>query len=398
MFCRILGYVKMFHRTSIENFRQNCDAVQLNCASEQLATRTWRMRGMPDMHTPVQVNDVGRLAGLLVYPGSLLEITFDQLRSLLIVHETGSALAAARALGREQSSVQKQLDTLNRSFQEMCGELLVVKQGRGQPFLFTPTGIAVVERARTLLSGWQAEVSDARRRTGQTLAVGTTEFTLNFLGRAWERVAEEFQSREIELKVLHVRTKDSFTRLDAREIDMLCGGFAAAAGERDVDEAYEFLEWHREGLTLLTNLPKRELPMPSVSVDRLPSTPLIIPAGGVIAEFLRCWYGPNFNTRLTIAATIDDIYYGLALLRSRMAYGCMIVSQTIGQAVVEGRLPGDPSLRLVNLADDFDPVLELVTGVFARKGERRQFASSHPLNLLWQAFGTEARLRPANKL
>ena len=68
----------------------------------------------------------------------LLDTTFDQLRTLLVVAETGSALQAARILGREQSSVQKQLDTLNRNFQQMCGELLVLRQGRGQPFLFRP--------------------------------------------------------------------------------------------------------------------------------------------------------------------------------------------------------------------------------------------------------------------
>jgi DNA-binding transcriptional LysR family regulator len=353
---------------------------------------------MPDTSTTVQVPGADRLAGLLAYPDALLEVTFDQLRSFLIVHETGSALAAARSLGREQSSVQKQLDTLNRSFQRMCGELLVVRQGRGQPFLFTPTGNAVVERARTLLTGWQTEVSDARRRIGQTLTVGTTEFTLNFLGRVWERVAEEFQSREIELNVLHVRTKESFTRLDAKEVDLLCGGFASTVGPGGVHEGYEFLEWHREGLTLLTNLPKRELPVPAVGVERLPTVPLVIPSGGVIADFLRRWYGHSFHNRLTIAATIDDIYYGLALLRSRMAYGCMIVSQTIGQAAIEGRLPGGPGLRLVSLAGDFDPTLELVTGVFARKGERRQFASDHPLNVLWEAFAAEAASSPSVSL
>jgi DNA-binding transcriptional LysR family regulator len=349
---------------------------------------------MPDTRTTVQVADADRLAGLGAYPAGLLEVTFDQLRTLLMVHETGSALAAARALGREQSSVQKQLDTLNRSFQQMCGELLVIKQGRGQPFLFTPTGTAVVERARNLLIGWQSEVIDARRRIGQTLAVGTTEFTLRFLGHAWDRIAEEFQSREIELKVLHVRTKDSFTRLDAKEIDLLCGGFADVTGASDIYETYEFLEWHREGVCLLTNLPKRELPVPAVGVSRLLSTPLIIPTGGVIADFLQCWYGSNFQTRLTIAATIDDIYYGLALLRSHMAYGCMIVSETIGRAVIEGRLPGGPGLRLVGLADDFHPMLELVTGAFARKGERQRFAPNHPLNLLWEAFRVEAASHP----
>jgi DNA-binding transcriptional LysR family regulator len=344
---------------------------------------------MPDTQRTVQATDADRLAGLAAFPAALLEVTFDQLRTFLMVHETGSALAAARALGREQSSVQKQLDTLNRTFQQMCGELLVMKQGRGEPFLFTPTGAVVAARARKLLAGWQSEVSDARRRIGQTLAVGTTEFTVSFLGRAWERVADEFQSREIDLKVLHVRTRDSFARLDAKEIDILCGGFAASTRTSDIYERYEFLEWHREGVCLLTNLPKRELPVPAVSASRLPATPLIIPTSGVIADFLRRWYGPDFQTRLTIAATIDDIYYGLALLRSRMSYGCMIVSEAIGKAVTEGELPGGPGLRLVRLADDFDPVLELVTGAFARKGERDRFASSHPLNLLWDALRAE---------
>jgi hypothetical protein len=60
---------------------------------------------------------------------------------------------------------------------------------------------------------------------------------------------------------------------------------------------------------LLTNLPKRELPVPAVSVDRLPSVPLIVPStGGVIVDFLRRWYGSDFRNRLTIVATADDIY------------------------------------------------------------------------------------------
>jgi hypothetical protein len=32
------------------------------------------------------------------------------------------------------------------------------------------------------------------------------------------------------LNVVHVRTKDSFARLDAKEIDLLCGGFALCHG------------------------------------------------------------------------------------------------------------------------------------------------------------------------
>lgn len=319
----------------------------------------------------------------------LLETTFDQLRTLIVVAETGSALLAARVLGREQSSVQKQLDTLNRCFQQLCGEVLVVKQGRGQPFLFTPTGQRFVALARGTLDDWQASVDKARRRLGHTVTVGTTEFTLDFLSRVWNRVSDDFQEREIELKVLHVRTKDAFARLDAKEVDLMCAGFTSQADGVDAPDRYEFLEWHRDPLVLLTNLPRRELPVPEVGVNRLPSVPLIIPSRGVITDFLRRSYGMEFRNRLTIAATIDDIYYGLALLRSGMAYGCMIVSKAIGTAAMEGRLPAGPDFRVVSLADDFNPVLQLVTGVFARKGEREQYEATHPLNVLWRAFGDE---------
>jgi DNA-binding transcriptional LysR family regulator len=337
----------------------------------------------------VRVPDTDSSNGLLTCSPMLLELTFDQLRTLVVVHEADSANGAARLLGREQSSVQKQIDTLNRSFQRMCGEVLAVRQGRGQPFRFTPTGTAVAEQARAMLTDWQVRVNDARRRIGKTLTVGTTEFTLPFVGKVWQRVSNEFAAREIELNVQHVRTKDSFARLDARQIDLLCGGFASISGTDDVPGDYEFLQWRRDGLVLLTNLPRRELPVLAVSVDRLRIVPLIVPSTGVIVDFLRRWYGSDFRNQLTIVATIDDIYYGLALMRSKMAYGCMLTSASIAQAAVDGGLPGGPDLRIVDLGADFHPVMELVTGTFARRGERSAFDKSHPLNLLWRAFADE---------
>ncbi|MEO7193311.1 MAG: LysR family transcriptional regulator [Pseudonocardiaceae bacterium] len=341
------------------------------------------------MEKDSRLTSTPRFGGVATVGSGLLETTFDQLRTLVLVAETGSALSAARVLGREQSSVQKQLDTLNRSFQHMCGEQLVIKQGRGKRFLFTPSGWQFVELARTTLAEWQASVNGARRRLGQTISVGTTEFTLDFLSRVWRRVSDELQSREIELKIVHVRTKDTFTRLDTKEVDLMCGGFASAPGILEVPARYEFLEWHREGLALLTNLSRRELAVNSVGREKLPSVPIVIPSGGVIVDFLSRWYGSEFRNKLTIVTTIDDIYYGLALLRSGMVFGCMIVSQSIGRAAIEGRLPGGPDFRLVAFAENFDPIHDLVTGVFARKGEREQYAPAHPLNLLWNAFAEE---------
>ncbi|MQS38426.1 LysR family transcriptional regulator [Streptomyces katsurahamanus] len=332
----------------------------------------------------------GFRADLISCSPDLLDLTWDQLRTLIVVREAGTALAAAKVLGREQSSVQKQLDILNRNFQALTGELLVVKQGRGRDFLFTPAGLEVVERARATFADWLQGIADSRRRLGSTLTVGTTEFTLGFLGRVWERVAPQLLEREVELKVVHVRTRDFWKRLDSNQVDLLCGGLAADAAAERVAPEYDFLEWHREGLALLTNLPVRELAARTVGVDRLRSLPLVIPSRGVITDFVERWYGPDFRSQLQIAAEIDDIYYGLALLRSRMTYGCMLCARSIGEAAADGRLPTSEDFRLIDFADDFDPMLQLVSGVFARKGERETYDASHPLNILWDAFRDEA--------
>ncbi|MEU6487304.1 LysR family transcriptional regulator [Streptomyces sp. NPDC046887] len=332
----------------------------------------------------------GFRADLLACSPGFLDLTWDQLRTLIVVRETGTALAAAKVLGREQSSVQKQLDILNRNFQALTGELLVVKQGRGRDLLFTPTGLEVVERARATFAHWLQGIADSRRRLGSTLTVGTTEFTLGFLGRVWERVAPQLLEREVELKVVHVRTRDFWKHLDSNQVDLLCGGLAADVASERVAPEYDFLEWHREGLALLTNLPVRELAAKTVGVDRLRRLPLVIPSRGVITDFVERWYGPDFRSQLQITAEIDDIYYGLALLRSRMTYGCMLCARSIGEAAVDGRLPTGEGFRLIDLADDFAPVLQLVSGVFARRGERETYDASHPLNILWDAFRDEA--------
>jgi DNA-binding transcriptional LysR family regulator len=332
----------------------------------------------------------GHLAELLACPPHLLDLTLDQLRTLLVVRESGAALPAARVLGREQSSVAKQLDTLNRIFRLVAGEALVIKQGRGQDMLFTPTGDAVAELADASLAGWLDGVQDWRRRLGRTLAVGTTEFTLDFLGRIWPRVELQFAALEVELKVRHVRTKDFWAALDSTSVDLILGGLATSVGTLDVPDRYEFAEWHREGLVLLTNLTVRELPLAVVDRDRFARIPLLVPSAGVITDFLARWFGPEWHERLDIVATIDDVYYGLALLRSGLARGCMIASRSIAEGATDGRLPGRRDFRLIELADDFKPRLELVSGAFARAGDRQKYKAAHPINLLWDALRQEA--------
>jgi DNA-binding transcriptional LysR family regulator len=342
------------------------------------------------MASPLRVPATGAFAELLASPSQLLDVTMDQLRTLLAVREAGSPLCAARLLDREHSSVRKQLDTLNRIFQQICGEALVIKQGRGQDYLFTPTGEEVAAIAGRIFADWLTGITDRRRKLGARVTVATTEFTVDFLAQVWPDVAEEFTRREIQLDIAHVRTRDFWSQLDAKGVDLICGSVAAAPGHDPTLADYDVIEWHREDLALITNLPMRELPLAAVGQDRLPEIPLLAPSAGLIAEFLRRWYGPNFTTRLRVIAEVDSIYYGLALLRSQLVYGALICARAAANAAVEGRLPGGTGLRLVPLADAYNPPLQLLAGIFARKGERQLYDDTHPLNLLWNAFTAHA--------
>ncbi|GAA2128935.1 LysR family transcriptional regulator [Actinomadura napierensis] len=331
------------------------------------------------------------LDALLDCPPGLLDTTFDQLRTLLVVHETGSALRAARALGREQSSVQKQLDTLNRNSQALCGEVLTVRQGRGKDYLFTPTGETTVELARTTVANWLESIHWSRRRLGRMLTVGTTEFTLPIVSRAWAAVSEEFRQREVEFKVLHVRTKDLWSRLETKQVDLVCGSIVSTPeGDRRLKE-YEVVEYARGQALLLTNLPDGELPDTPVRTSRLGGVPLVLPPAGLVADLLATWYGPAFRDRLTVVADIDDVHYGLSLLRSGFVRGCMIVTGSIGRGMAAQDDPGTVPLRAIALHDDLEPKAELMTGAFVRRADLERYGADHPLNRLWAAVREDVR-------
>ena len=69
----------------------------------------------------------------------------------------------------------------------------------------------------------------------------------------------------------------------------------------------------------------------------------------------------------------------------------MLTTHAADQTAADGRLPSGEGLRMVPLADDYRPALQVMAGVFARRGERGNYHSAHPLNLLWQAFEERAR-------
>ncbi|MBM7774304.1 DNA-binding transcriptional LysR family regulator [Actinokineospora baliensis] len=331
------------------------------------------------------------LMALLGCPPHLLDLSLDQLRTLAVVHATGTAQRAARALGREQSSVQKQLDHLNKTATRLVGEALVVKQGRGKDFLFTTTGDHLVALANRTLTNWNDALHQSRRRLGSTITFGTTEFTVQFLGAIWPALRPDFEARGIHLTIKHVRTRDLWRTLDSKKVDIVCGSLAAPPDQAPTHD-YDFLEWHRERVALLTNLTTRELPNTPVTAAQLPAVPLLTPAAGLLADFLTRWYGPDHHSTLNVIATIDSLNYGLNLLTARLLHGCLLTTDRVADAALDGRLPGQ-GLRKLTLADDYHPHLEIVTGILTRKHERTSYTPDHPLNLLWNAFSNASPAR-----
>lgn len=323
----------------------------------------------------------------VVYPTALLDTTMDQLRTLLAVHDTGTALGAARLLGREQSSVQKQLDTLNRNLGSLYGEPLVLKRGRGRNVLFTGTGEALVELARGTLDNWLERVRTNHHRLARTLSIGSTRYTLGYLLNAVELVNDVFERDGVEVKMAHVRTHELLDKLRSGELDLVCGSVLITEGEEDETLAdFDVLEWRRGGLSLVTNLAETELPSPRVGIAELPRVPLVVSSRGLISGFLRNWFGTEYQRALNVAAEIDAVHYGFDLLRSGAVRGCMLVTDGIGEAVTEGWLTEGAGLRTAELVDDGAQRPRVLVGVFARRGERERNGHGHPLSQLWSAL------------
>src|SRR2546428_574979 len=89
----------------------------------------------------------------------------------------------------------------------------------------------------------------------------------------------------------HVQLADRLTTA-TQEVDIVCGSVVTRAGAGWERPEFEVIEWRRGGLALLTNLPETVVG-DRVRVSHLRSVPLVVPGAGLIAEFLRGWFGPD---------------------------------------------------------------------------------------------------------
>lgn len=191
----------------------------------------------------------------------------------------------------------------------------------------------------------------------------------------------------MELRVEHVRTRELLTKLRGKEVDIVCGSLAIVEGGTAPADC-EVMEWSRTGLSMLTNLSTEVLPGPTVYSSALRTLPLVVPDSGLIADCLRGWFGGDYRRHLNIAAEIDAVHFGLELLGSALPMsGCMLVTRGLGERVRRGRLSGATGscLRVLEVVNDTDVRMEVLVGVFRRRGDPARDAG-HPLSMLWGAL------------
>jgi DNA-binding transcriptional LysR family regulator len=327
-----------------------------------------------------------------------LSITFDQLRTLLFVEQEGSPHKALGELGgREQSSVEKQVKRLNEIFQRLCDEPLVKKGLRGEDYIFTQTGKEVVALTEIFLHDLVGYLEDRRRAKAQRLVIATTTFTLPILAELWDDVSQNLK-KLTQLHVRQIRTKEFLATLEDRSVDLIFGGDLAVADRLNVADDYVFAEWGREEFCFLTNLSTHQFPGESITFEQLRNYPLILPEAGIITEAIRTWYGTDYQQQLQLH-TILDVYYARELLLRGMVEGFMVATTTVAEMVTPNKPTPDsqrtspqgaelPKLRNIKLGDGFKH-LEIINGLFRRKGEWDMYASQdevHPLVLFWETF------------
>jgi DNA-binding transcriptional LysR family regulator len=314
-----------------------------------------------------------------------VSVTVDQLRTFVAVHETGSARAAAiHVLKRDQSSVEKQLKTLDEHFWNFNKERLIIKpQGRGAELRFTRGGERVYQLARKVLQ----EFSDTRTQFEKVyrLRIALTKFTIPLLAEVEDSISKRLRQhgRKPERELIHIRSELVQQCLEDPSLDFSLGGIVTG---QPIDSRLQFIPWKSENLLLLSNLP---LHCKAIQIAQLRSLglPLILPTTGVIKEFVTQALGGAEG--LNVVEWCNDLQFGLDLLRLRVHEACMICTEFIA-AEARNRKDCDKTFYTYRISDC---KLKMETGLFRRAGEDELYEPTHPVRIFWETFRDLAQKR-----
>lgn len=314
----------------------------------------------------------------------LLPTTLDQLCTFAAVCDKQSPRQAALSIGRDQSSVEKQLQTLERNLEGLTSERLITKPDRrGGRIDLTQSGARVLQLATDILQRVSEAARDLQRlQRNYTIRIGLTAFMMPLFTAIEKQVSRRFDLAGLSLahELRHVRTENiQSTMREDKQLDFCLGDVISKSSEpTPVGEDLDFAEWQREEFVLLSNY---RLGVPAITVDDLTDRriPLVLPTFGVIRRFVDSSV-KNPKT-LNIAQSCNDYHFAFDLLRQSIQDYCMVCTPRVANHAK--KVPGWKQLHVYKFNGT---ERKLSVGLFRRKGECGNFVPSHPLRMFWDVF------------
>lgn len=324
----------------------------------------------------------------------LLRLTLDQMRTIVGLYDFRSTRDLAKYLRRDQSSVLKQLETMNDVFVTICGTRLTSDVRRGQPLEFTQTGKTIVELIRRFLGDSRSTVEKIRIDQGKKLTAASTTGNLELIARVWKRWNEEAKGG-FELRLKQIRTFQVEEELNSRGSDLVFCGRLEGNGHALEDHAsFEYIEWSAaSGLCLLTNCDaKFDSVTPKEIIQR--KLPLILPQAGIVYDYAGSLLHCNLKD-LSPVAWVDDLNFGLGLLKHGLYDAYFFVVDTIADAVLKEQskaTAGSAKGRKLIKIQIKESKLHISSGLYRRR-DANLYPPSHPINVCWNIFRQEAERR-----
>ena len=333
-------------------------------------------------------NDLKKISEI---KSEILSTTLDQLRSLCAVFEKNSIREGAKSLNREHASVDKQINALNERFAEYTsGEKLVSKyKDYGSPASFSKSGERVKRLAEEVLWALINTCEDLKR-LNNTIKVAATTFLIPLVCKIWKEWQKNIDPGfRIEIEHVHSQEIPSIL-INNPSIDLCFGGLLANEnGPLNDLKNIEFIEYNRDVIGILTNLPEEILMNEPIEIDNFFKKELlvILPKQGIIKEFVQI-LDIDFEKKVKLLECAQDVFFIAALLQNDIYKACMFCHKNIADWAINsarGLGFGYGNLRFVNLLQK-EPVIEVSAGLFREKGIFENYKKDHPLNLCWNIY------------
>jgi hypothetical protein len=317
-------------------------------------------------------------------------MTVNQMITLVDLYRIGYLNEVAKQRNRDLSSILKQINTLNDTFKDICGEYLVdTEMGRGKLVNFTNTGEEVVGLANKFLNEASDTIDKRRRNVGKKLTAASTTGMLSIIAMLWPKWIDKARGA-FELHLQQIRTYDVRKYLLSGKVDLVFSGLINHSSIKQEYEEFEFLNWTEgRNIVLLTN--HTELPSDPVKLGDISNgkIKMILPNSGIISDFTRIVFKEDIG-RINTVALIDDLGFGLGLLNQCIYKAGMFAIEALADNVIkqQNELGGTRLYKFhIRGLEDYS----ISDGIFRKKGAEK-FSSNHPINICWEII-IEERLK-----